>query len=238
MPRFLVDAAALNPSPGRTLLLAPSSSKVQRLLLPLPLGEGWGEGLPGTHPRPTPVRGEPGRSLSQARVEPHSQQHPTLRPKAWRLFPPLPVGEGRGEGLPGTHPRPTPVRGEPGRSLSQARVEPHSQQHPTLRPKAWRLFPPLPVGEGRGEGLPGTHPRPTPVRGEPGRSLSQARVEPHSQQHPTLRPKAWRLFPPLPVGEGRGEGLPGTHPKHRLSRWPHPPLPSSPLSLLSLLSHE
>ena len=31
----------------------PGSSKVQRLLLPLPVGEGWGEGLPGTHPRVT-----------------------------------------------------------------------------------------------------------------------------------------------------------------------------------------
>ena len=50
-PSVLEDAAALTPSPGRPVQNPASTSKAGPLLPPLPLGEGWGEGLPGAHPQ-------------------------------------------------------------------------------------------------------------------------------------------------------------------------------------------
>ena len=38
------------PLPVETFAQPPWSSNLRPLLLPLPLGEGWGEGLPGNHP--------------------------------------------------------------------------------------------------------------------------------------------------------------------------------------------
>ncbi len=39
------------PLPQEASAQHPESLSLRRLLLPLPVGEGWGEGLPGTQPR-------------------------------------------------------------------------------------------------------------------------------------------------------------------------------------------
>ncbi len=39
------------PAPEKTFAKLPASPVLRPLLLPLPLGEGWGEGLPGNHLR-------------------------------------------------------------------------------------------------------------------------------------------------------------------------------------------
>ena len=296
MPRFLVDAAAPNPSPGRTLLLAPSSSKVQRLLLPLPV-------------RPLHNARRPPRCGRSCPLSPWRPLHNLLGPRIcgrsyslslWervgvRVFRAtipglrngLSVGEGQREGLPVASTqsqhrarpradspvrRSSPLQGERQIPPSPAVIgEGSSGRDPTRQQpradsrveRAIRSFPlpvetfaqppwssnlrplllPLPLGEGWGEGLPGNHPGVTqrspvgdgwslPRTRSGGEGLPGTHPKHHLSRwpHPPLpgSSKAWRLFPPLPVGEGRGEGLPGTHPNHHLSHRPHPPLTSLP----------
>ena len=130
-------------SPWRPLHNAPSPSKVGRLLLPLPVGEGWGEGLPGTHRPPAMceasgnqaneppvlipllgervgVRGLPG---TQSRVTRKSLlgdlcKSPRVLGGAAAL-PPSPGGEGWGEGSSGH-----PPLGYPSVSRDQTKREP------------------------------------------------------------------------------------------------------------------
>ena len=183
------SASQTRPTPvGASLVGAHPPSGV---LSPLPVGEGQGEGLQGNQPPPHSVRGEPGRSLSEARVEP---QPPATHPEP----PSSPSGVGAASQ---TRPTPVGVVREP-----PASTPPASPDHPTdpssavgaslvgAHPPSGVLSP-LPVGEGQGEGLQGNQPPPHSVRGEPARSLSEARVEP---QPPATHPEP----PSSPSGVG------------------------------------
>ena len=94
-------------------VLTPSPSV---FLLPLPLGEGWGEGLPGTHSRVTQ------RSPLEGRL------FLLPLPLEGRLFLlPLPLGEGWGEGLCSSQVKKTPYRGTgPGSRRSRRSARPGS----------------------------------------------------------------------------------------------------------------
>ena len=168
-------------TPEATLAQRPSTSKAGRLFLPLP---------PGERPLvlPLPVGERP--------------LLPPLPLGERPLLPPLPLGEGWGEGLPGTH---RPVTQESPES-TQRRVQRLIQQL-AQRIQARRLASVT--------ALPAIAPRPDTPGATPG-TLESPRSGPpptsppnpaHSAPAALLR----RLFLPLPVGEGWGEGLPANH---------------------------
>ena len=164
---------------------------------PLPQGEGWGEGIQkppspstaeGRDGSENPVRPEPRPELAEGPVEPpaegHAQQD-SRSPSTGAQKPPLPEGEGWGEGI---QKPPSPLTGKAGmgvktpsllsRALSTAEGmraktpkpstgTPYPQAHPILPILSTLLSPkptseahspkpitkpPLPLGEGWGEG--------------------------------------------------------------------------------------
>ena len=178
------------------------------------LSQGAGSSSPvgvplvGTQSPPTPpVRGEPGRSPSQARVEPPA---PATMPE-----PPSHLSDVGAA---------SPTRPSSGRDPQS-----HDSQDEAANARKTRPLSPLPVGEGQGEGLPRNQPSPHPVRGEPGRSPSQARVEPPA---PATNPN-----PPSSPSPGVGAASPTrpssarnlTHQQPRADAPAAGPHPSSPL---------
>ena len=170
---------------------------------PLPQGEGWGEGI---QKPPSPltaegrdggedsIRPEPRPELAEGPVEPpaaspvrpepveglvegHAQQN-THSPSTEAQKPPLPQGEGWGEGI---QKPPSPLTGE-GRDGGEDSIAPEP------RPE---------LAEG-----PVEPPAASPVRPEPVEGL----VEGHAQQN-TPSPSTGAQKPPLPQGEGWGEGI-------------------------------
>ena len=116
-------------------------------------------------------------------------------------------------------------------SASQTRPTPVGASLVGAHPPSGVLSP-LPVGEGQGKGLQGNQPPPHSVRGEPGRSLSEARVEP---QPPATHPEPPSSPPavgaasqtrPTPVGAVREPPSSSTPPASPPPLTPH----SSPLS--------
>ncbi len=198
-------AAALAPSPRRPLHNALRPRRCGPLLLPLPVGEGWGEGLPGNSPpdyAKVSPRGEGWgegssgqQSLGLRKGLSHGETF-AQRPASSKVRPlllPLPVGEGWGEGLPGNSPpdyAKVSPRGEGWgegssgqQSLGLRKGLSHGETF-AQRPASSKVRPlllPLPVGEGWGEGLPGNPPRITQRshggvgRGERGRWPRQPR---------------------------------------------------------------
>ena len=149
VPSPLVGAASLTrPSSDRALQghddhAETENSVRSRPLPPLPVGEGWGEGLPGTQPEPTPiVRGEPGRSPSQARVEPPSPATthvPPSSPSAVGAAPPTRPSSARNlthqqppaDAQPAGSPESSPLQGERQIRPSSAEIGEGSSAHPT-----------------------------------------------------------------------------------------------------------
>ncbi len=116
--------------------------------------------------RPDPVRGEPPRSPSEGRVQPHPPATISEPPSS-----PSDVGAASAT-------RPSSGRAQPSQD-DAGEATTRSGGHPS---------DPSPEGEGQGEGSSAHPTPPTPtVRGEPPRSPSEGRVEPQSQQHPSLR---------------------------------------------------
>ncbi|SXE99175.1 Uncharacterised protein [Klebsiella variicola] len=133
-------------------------------------------------------------------------------------FPPLPVGEGRGEGNR-AHPIPAARRLSPMRRCFVGWRSAYPTYGPCGLPLIYPLaatetagFPPLPVGEGRGEGNR-AHPVPAARRLSPMRRCFVGWRFAYPTYGPCGLPLIYPLaatetagFPPLPVGEGRGEG--------------------------------
>ena len=141
-----------------------------------------------------PLPPSPLRETAGVRVAATPTSHPRVMQtfaETPSLFLPLPVGEGRAEGLPRTHSRDThrTLKGAavlsplPGRERARVRVEsPESLPSPE---------PPTPPPQRR-RSSPLVMPPPAP-----------AFRRPESPRH--------RLCLPLPMREGRAEGLPRTH---------------------------
>ena len=111
------------------------------------------------------------------------------------LCPPLPQGEGRGEGIQASG-IPPGLRNK---------VSPQHKPH-----REATLCPPLPLGEGRGEGIQASG-IPPGLRNK---------VSPQHKPH-----REATLCPPLPLGEGRGEGRRPLGPAATTLGTSCPPLP-------------
>ncbi len=255
-------------TPFRPLQPPPAANRpIARLFLPRPLGEGWGEGLPGNTPRfstvasahpPSPPKMPLAAPQEFLRRNSYCARGPNVRPSR----PPPPPA----------HPHPCPL---PSRShfspLSPLPFLPHSS---ALSPRPFLPRPAAPqefFGKNSYAHEPATfrvpnrlvrrpgaphdlahrstahashaaeHRHPAPPPRAPGsaqtppaapqeflRRNSYARkatpVRPLQPPSAANRPNA-RLLLPRPLGEGRGEGLPGNTPRFSTVASAHSPSP-------------